>query len=168
MNKALKAVVGAAMAAGFVLAGTQAASAVPAHVDSDIGTYTKHEMINKTSKSGHGSQKLTYCVVARDNATCSVAKTTTATRSIAVDLGFSRAEVAGKLNVSASNSVSVQVSCTSPKLKKGEHWTAYPTGKTYSYKLRSTTYRDTGVVISGPTTSKTLKAFSPDGGIYCK
>lgn len=168
MNKAVKMALGAAMAVGLVLGAAQTASAEPAHTDSDIGTYTKHEVINKTSKSTYGSQRLSYCTVGRTGATCTVAKTVTATRSIAVDLGFSRAEVAGKLNVSASNSVSIAVSCTSPKLKAGERWSAYPTGKAFTYKLRSTTYRDTGVVISGPTTSKTLSAFSPDGGIHCQ
>ncbi|PZE90772.1 hypothetical protein DEJ00_08420 [Curtobacterium sp. MCLR17_039] len=159
---------GAALAVGLALTGAQTASAVPVHTDSDIGTYTQRTVINKTSKHAYNKKdRLSYCDVSRTGATCTVSKSTTATRSIAVDLGITRSEVAGKLNISASSSVAISVSCTSPKLKKGERWSAYPNGTAFSYNIRSTTYRDTGVIISGPTTSGKLHAFSPDGGIHC-
>lgn len=169
MNKAVAVVMGAALAAGLVFAGAQTASAEPAHTDSDIGTYTTHQVINKTSKHTYNTaQRLSYCDVSRTGATCTISKTASATRSIAVDLGITRSEVAGSLNISASSSVSIAVSCTSPKLNAGERWSAYPNGTAFTYNVKSTTYRDTGVIISGPTTSGKLHAFSPDGGIHCQ
>ena len=70
--------------------------------------------------------------------TCTIAKGHTATTTIEVSTGITRGEIAAGLGISASESVTVDVSCSSPVLKPGETWTAYPRGTRYDYAIMMT------------------------------
>jgi hypothetical protein len=167
MNTATMTLTAAALAVGLATTGAEVAFADQTGVRSDIGTYKVNDMLNKTSSKGHNTaQRLGYCVVGNNGATCEVTRSASVTRTIGVDLGLTRSFVASKLNISSGATVGVSVSCKSPALRKGQTWSAYPTGTHYSYKMRSRTYRDTGKLISDHT-SGTLKAFNPNGGISC-
>jgi hypothetical protein len=126
--------------------------------------YTSYEVINKKTLStdwDDKSQELGRCK--SNGGTCSIQRGETATRTIGLSLGVSRSVVAGSLNISASTAVTTTVGCTSPKLKKGQVWKAWPNGTRYSYKVKKTVNQPAG---SGKrkittTTSGTLYAFSP-------
>lgn len=99
---------------------------------------------------------------------CAISSTKSATRSISLSLSMSRASVAGALGISSAASQSLAISCTSPKLKAGQVYKAYPRGVRYQYKVTRTqrTWTQAGWV-NGPTsTSGWLYAFNPTG-IHC-
>jgi hypothetical protein len=72
------------------------------------------------------------------NGTCTIAKGRSATTTTDVSTGITRDTIAASLGISASWSVSIDVSCTSPVLKPGQTWTAFPRGTRYDYAILMT------------------------------
>lgn len=93
-----------------------------------VKTGNKKNQVNKSSV-------LASCSVGRSGTTCTITKGKTATRTVETGLGFSRKRISASLGISASKSVSINVSCTSPKLKKGQVFRAYPVGTRHYYTL---------------------------------
>ncbi|GAB6985484.1 hypothetical protein [Nocardioides pyridinolyticus] len=70
--------------------------------------------------------------------TCTISKVQSKTTTIQTSLGMSKGAVAASVGVSEGYSSSTSVSCTSPKLKKGQTYRAYVVGKTKMYKIQKT------------------------------
>lgn len=123
-----------------------------------------YEIVNKTSSSGtvHYSDRLTYCQVGTSGSSCSITSQQSATRSVSVDLGWSRSGVAAGLSISSATTVSLAVTCASPSLLAGQIFAAYPTGTTFNYRIHHY-----GTYVNS-VYSPYLTAFNPDGGIYCR
>ncbi|QTX03546.1 hypothetical protein [Agromyces archimandritae] len=89
-----------------------------------------------------------------------------ATRTIGLSFGATRAQVASSLNVSSAATQSISVSCESPALSAGQSWRAKPIGTKHTYKIRELTYVD--AIIVSDRTSASLSAFNPTpNSIYC-
>ena len=163
---------GIALVLGLLLA-TAGATSASAEEAVDDGpekaagpVVTYREVINKTSQSNYirygEANRLTHCVVVTSGQTCTISRTFDVTRSIGVSLGMTRAAVAASLSISSASSVSVGVSCTSPTMKVGQKYEAYPVGTRYTYKIKRWGTNQPA------TTSGTLSAFNPNRGIACR
>lgn len=160
----------------FVLAALLLASAPPvshgvaeAGLMPMFGTITQRKVVNQTSTSNYvdRSREIARCSVATAGLSCSINKTSSATRTIDVALGISRGSVASSLGISDSTTVAVSVTCSSGALKKGQSLVAHSMGTRYTYKINKTVARS-GVVLSSET-SGWLYAFNPSSsGISCR
>ncbi len=114
------------------------------------------------------SQTVGRCIIGTDGGTCTIQKGATIQRTIGVDLGITRSEVAAKLSISASKTLSSSVSCSSPRLKKGQAWLASPIGTRYSYLIKRTLWQGQGLP-SVPDGQVTKTAFNPySSQLYCR
>jgi len=113
------------------------------------------------------SKEIARCAAVTPGLTCTIHKTASATRTIQLDLGLSRAAVAAHLQISSAATQSVSVQCTSGKLKAGQVLVAYSVGTRYTYKIeRHMTSPPYDYVIG---TSSLLSAFDPSpAGISCR
>lgn len=107
------------------------------------------------------SQPITSCGSASKHVTCSIGRTETIQRTIQLDMGITRNQVAASLGISASHSLTTQVSCNATRLKPGQRLWAYPFGTQYQYKIQRITWL-------GTSKSNWLFAFNPRGAITCK
>lgn len=130
--------------------------------------YTR-EVINKSKVSNsyvNRSNRLGSCTVGSTGSVCTISRTESATRSIDLSLGITRGAVSASLGISAAQSVSTAVSCTSPAMNAGQTWSAYPRGDRWSYNVRKKTILGGSVV--NTETSGTLYAFNPRANdVYC-
>lgn len=134
-----------------------------------FGTVTQRKVVDQTSTSKYvdRSREIARCSVATAGLSCSINKTSSATRTIDLALGISRASVASTLGISESNTVSVSVTCSSGALKKGQSLVANSMGTRYKYKVSKMVARS-GVILSSET-SGWLYAFNPSSsGISCR
>ena len=153
-----------ALVAASILGGGVAANAAP-----PAGYIVQYSVINKSTLSTNYtnlSNELARCNAASAGITCSISKTTSASRSISLSLGITRAAVASGLGISADTSQSIGVSCTSPALQAGQSLRAYPVGTRYSYQVQKRTYIGASVTVEN---SGTLYAFNPRANSFtCK
>lgn len=131
---------------------------------------THYVMLNKKTVSKSYVDKahpLGSCKAGKSGVTCRIDITTSATRTVGLALGATRGWASGQLSISSAKTQSTAVSCTSPKLKKGQVFRAYPRGTRYSYTIQKWLVTTTGYVyVLGK--SKTLYAFNPKkNSIYC-
>lgn len=73
-----------------------------------------------------------------DGGTCTIGKVASRTTQVGTSLGMSKGSVAASIDVSLSKTSSTSVSCTSPRLKRGQIYRAYVRGISKSYKIRKT------------------------------
>lgn len=106
------------------------------------------------------AKPLGSCSVGKKGGTCTISKGKTSTASISTSLGVSKGVIAGTVGFSAGTSYTITVSCASPKLKKGETWTAWPKGDRWSYKVQTGLQYPPNTFIAKKT-SGTLYAFKP-------
>jgi hypothetical protein len=113
------------------------------------------------------SREIARCVAVTPGLKCEIHKLASATRTIQLDLGLSRAAVAARLQISSAATQSVSVKCTSGNLRAGEALVAYSVGTRYTYKIeRHMTSPPYDYVIA---TSRLLSAFDPSpAGISCR
>jgi hypothetical protein len=114
-------------------------------------------VINKQTLSTQyteSSRQIGTCLVTRTGGSCSISVSTTLSASIGVALGMSSGAIASQLGVATSAGVSV--TCSSPAMKAGQTWHAWPRGTRHSYQVRHV--QNPG---SGTTTSGALYAFVP-------
>lgn len=144
---------------------------IPASAHTGVQTW----VINKTKTATHSanlSQLMASCSVGTSGSTCTISKGKQATRTISLSLGISRSAVASSLGISSASAITVSTSCTSPVLKAGQTWKAYPVGDRWSYRIhkRTTTYTNQGVVVSTKNEySPYLAAFNPySASIHCR
>lgn len=165
MRKSIRLAIGGLT--GFALV---AGIAVPASADSAVQTW----VINKSKASSviNYSQTMATCRVGSNGSTCTISRGKSATRTITATLGMSRAGVASSLGISSASAVTVSTSCTSPKMRAGQTWSAYPVGDRWSYRIHKRTSRFSN---QGRPLSETneysgyLSAFNPySASIYCK
>jgi hypothetical protein len=144
--------------AGVLAAGLLAAAPATADTAPERPVYaTTYKVIEKTYVSNHVDTAHVLARCYSSGGTCTITSGKTATTTINVSLGWSRAGVAGGLGISSASAVTVSVGCTSPKLASGKAWTAYAVGRYFTYKIQKTTTAPTGTTI---TKSGTLHAFS--------
>ncbi|TCK63563.1 hypothetical protein EDF27_2108 [Curtobacterium sp. PhB136] len=108
---------------------------------------------------------LASCYVLSDGITCSIAESRTATSSVnltgaVTPTGESLKWITGNINASWTASRTVDVRCTSPVMRKGELFVAYPTGVDTQFRVQVDAF---GVHIDGPGT-----AFEVANGIACE
>jgi len=130
--------------------------------DSRAAAWTVYNVTNKKTVSSNytnRAQQLGSCKAARAGTTCTISVTKAATRTVGLALGASRATVTAGLNISKSSTVSMSVSCSSPTLRAGQTYRAWPRGKRYSYQVWKTASNTAGVVTVSK--SGTLYAFDP-------
>jgi hypothetical protein len=107
------------------------------------------------------------CSVGKKGGTCTISKGETATASISTSLGVSKGVIAGTVGFSASESYPITASCSSPELKKGETWTAWPKGDRWAYKVQTGQKYPPNTFVAEKT-SGTLYAFKPhSNAIVC-
>lgn len=121
-----------------------------------------YKVLNKkliSSTYTNKSKVIGRCTVQTNDSQCTISTGSSVSATINLALGASYKDVTGNLGFSASRTVTVNVSCTSPKLKKGQSWIAWSQGSRYSYQIRKTQPHRMGP--STVTTSGTLYAFNP-------
>ncbi len=106
-----------------------------------------HELVNRSKETywTNKSQKLGFCY-SENGGTCTISKGTTSTRTFQGELEIPVKRIAAIIGISQSTSVSVSVSCTSPKLKKDQRWVAWPVGSNHKYKVKRTAYYGSKVI----------------------
>lgn len=118
-----------------------------------LGTVTQRKVVSssKTSNYVDTSRQIARCTIATAGLSCSINRTASATRTVEVGLGMSRAAVASQLGFSSATSVSVGVTCSSGPMKKGQSLVAYSVGSGHKYRINKMVARS-GVVLSNETT----------------
>jgi hypothetical protein len=109
-------------------------------------------------------QELKRCHIHRAKGTCTISETREASVTVEVTAGVSRGIISGQLGFGRTKSVSVSVSCTSPVLRKGQSWVAYPLGRLYTYNI---TKQDAMGFFKKTVVKRNAKAFKPYGGFSC-
>lgn len=157
-------ILAAAAIASLLAVGT----ATPAHAETMVSRSVFNKAVISTNYHNY-SNPLPGCRILTSGGTCTISSGRSATRSISLDLGFSRSFVAGNLNISSSYTVTTSQSCTSPAMAAGTEWRAWPLGQRIRYQLRERTVRLVqGIPVSDTQrTSGFLYAFNPDGRIAC-
>ena len=82
------------------------------------------------------SKVIGQCKISRANSTCTISSGSTATGTVQAALGAAPMGLSGQVGVSGSKSVSVNVSCTSPKMPKNSSYRAWAVGTRYKYKVQ--------------------------------
>lgn len=122
------------------------------------------QYVTKSSRIVNYSNELARCVAGSPGVSCVISRTVAATNNFGVDLGVTVPFVAGKLGVSSSSTTSVSVSCASPPLAAGRHFSAYPVGTQWGYRVLRSEYHSFG---SSTTISRALTAYRADNAVYC-
>lgn len=124
-------------------------------------TWTVYSVTDKKTTSGYTdySQRLGNCKAIRSGTTCTISVSKAATRTVGLALGASRSTITAGLNISSASTVSMSVPCSSPRLRAGQTYRAWPMGNRYSYRVWKTYSNTAGVVTV--TKSTTQYAFSP-------
>lgn len=98
--------------------------------------------------------------------TCAITAGRTSTTTIDITAGITRDQVAAGLGISASQSVSLSVGCTSPTLGAKQIWMAFARGRHFEYQIIKTT------VLPGSSGSESLGFFHAfvayDNQIVCQ
>ncbi|GAA3637511.1 hypothetical protein GCM10022200_21060 [Microbacterium awajiense] len=158
MRHLTKAALGIAAGVGLVLGMTTPASALVDY---------SYRVVNASKSTYYTNfgQVVGSCKALTTGTTCTISKGKTATRTIGTSLGYTRSGVAASLNMSSASSVTISVSCTSPVLKAGQTFYAYPVGDRWSYRIKKDTiysYTNTGTIYKTTTEySNYLTAFNP-------
>jgi hypothetical protein len=160
-------VIGSGSAASASSSAQKAVTPVVAHPQGNTPTrFTTYTVIDKSYVSNYVNKSSLIARCYAVGGTCSISKGREASVSIGLSLGATRSEVAAGLSITASSSVSLTIGCTSPTLKSGESWSAYPIGRKYKYKVKAVNAGPGGPPTT--TTSGYLSAFSPySNQIYC-
>lgn len=111
--------------------------------------------INKKQIIGH-------CITVTAGGYCTISSSLSATRTVSLAFSATRCNVTSQLGISNAVSQTVSVSCTSPRLAKGQRWVAYPVGVRWQYKIHEWVH-ETGPngVDYNVGTSGWLNAFNP-------
>lgn len=134
---------GSVIVAGVLLAAAQSVGVAPASAASSYVT------IISTRPATNFNQVLGECS-SFPGSTCTIAKTTSATRTVDLALGMTRSWVTGKLSISSASTVSTTVSCSRTMSTKYSRLVGYPMGKQIFY-----------TITANGRTSGTLMAFDP-------
>lgn len=129
--------------AGVLLAAAQSVGAAPASAADSYVT------IISTRPATNFNQVLGTCS-GFPGSTCTIALTTSATRTVDLALGMTRSWVTGKLNISSSSTVLTTVSCSKTMTTRYSRLKGYPMGKQIFY-----------TITANGRTSGTLMAFEP-------
>ncbi|MFD2841110.1 hypothetical protein ACFSYH_11115 [Populibacterium corticicola] len=126
------------------------------------GTCTVSEVKRISTKTNQKGRQLGSCRVTTANSTCTVSLSTSATRTVQSDFGLSADWVSGKLGITASKTSTISTSCTSPKLKAGQTYSAWVNETVYTYRIHQYKTRH-GLKISNVLTTRQPKP----NGIIC-
>jgi hypothetical protein len=102
--------------------------------------YPKYEVMSTAKATNHvdWGQTLGSCTALSNGITCTVTKLRSSTNTVQTKFSVSKGWVTGELGYSYAGTTSMSVSCTSPKLKKNQTFSAYPKGTMYYYKIKKT------------------------------
>lgn len=112
--------------------------APPAETDAQPNSlFVWHRITDKSKTSNYvrRAQTLATCKAVTTGVTCTISKSASSTRTVQVGLGLKREDITSNLGFSSSSTVSVTVSCTSPKMSKGQVFKAFPLGDHHRYKV---------------------------------
>jgi hypothetical protein len=170
-GRAMKITVGAAVGAvaivGLVVGGGVPAAAAqggppPPHYTYSLIQRVKH--INHVRKS----QILARCAATTSGSSCSIITTKASQRTWGLALGASKGYISGVFNYSNSTTETVGINCTSPKMKKGQVYYAWPLGSYYDYKVRRTELYGPYNDVIAVKTSGIEHSFNPySSGVAC-
>ena len=169
-----------ALVSGAASASTPIQATMPAHARtpavSKVSTgegpveYWRYAVVDKVVTKAYVAKNkvLGSCSAGTTGIQCSIDKTVGVSSSIGVAFGVSASSVSEQLTGSWESEKTIQVSCTSPVLHKGQTFTAYAKGTRFTYKLVK--YPGPYGTPSVPTsTSGTLTAFEANStAIYCE
>ena len=97
--------------------------------------------------------------------TCALSVTQSVSTQIATSLGYSKSGVAANISFTLNRTVSSAATCTSPKLKSGQKYVAYRTGRQAMYKVQKKTV-DAAAGTSKTETSGWLFSWEPYKGAH--
>lgn len=100
---------------------------------------TSYKVVSKSVVSTSYTNRASVigqCKISRANSTCTISSGSSATGTVQAALGATPKGLSGQLGVSVSKSVSVNVSCTSPKMPKNSSYRAWAVGTRYKYKVQ--------------------------------
>lgn len=130
------------------------------------GTTQRKKVVNKKTVSSNyinKGEQLASCTALTSGVTCSITKARQATRTIQTTFGITRDAVASSLSISSADSVTVSIQCSSPVMKKGQTFKAWPSGKRFSYQIKQETLTMPSMQVISSKTSTTQYAFNPTG-----
>lgn len=130
---------------------------------------TTRTVVNKSreNKMSHSAKSISSCTIGTTGGSCTISKGKSSARTVQVSLGISRKDVTSALGISNAKTVTVQVSCTSPTMKKGQTWRAYAKGYKWNYKIKRVSINYLGQI--SRTTSGWKHTFNPSpSDIYCQ
>jgi hypothetical protein len=111
-----------------MLVGGDPASAVPAPPQHKV------EVSKTTENKTDFRRRVGACTIQDAGGTCTISSVSTVSTTISVGGGVSAGFIAGQIGFSTTKTSSASASCTSPKLKRNDRWSAFPigTGKYYT------------------------------------
>lgn len=161
MKKFASVLISAAFATAIAIGGiaapaSAATSTPPAHPDGG-GNVTYYSIVHTgtTYNFTDYTHEIGRCYAPAGGITCTIATTTTATRTIGTALTMTTGWVASQLGISSSSGVSTTISC-SRLMAAGQSLVAFPMGTYYQYKIAKTVAPLGGTTYSGP-----LQSFDP-------
>lgn len=133
----------AAGALGLLVAASAFAptAAAAENAPSDVYRF-EVSVVNKSVNRGvtNYGQVLATCATPSRTVACEISETKSATRTIGVSAGISRAFVAGKLGISSSRTVSLRISCERKTTNAYPYLKAYVVNDIWSYTVRTKKY----------------------------
>ncbi len=131
----------------------------------------KYVNVSKSSNFTNKARQLGICKVTSGGAgtKCSISNSYSVDTTVDLSFGLSRAAVSAGIKISATQSASGTVSCTSPPLPAGASYKAWAVGTRTTYQIQKWKIVKAGgrTITSLEGTSGTLTAFSPVVGFAC-
>jgi hypothetical protein len=115
----------------------------------------KIESLTSTSNVVNYANELGRCYAGSPGIACTISRSSAATNTYALALSATVIWLAAQFNISTATTTSVSISCQSPPLAAGRHFSAFPVGTLRGYRIRQTDYTSNGslTTLSGPLTS---------------
>lgn len=126
---------------------------------------TSYKVISKSYYANQNNPGGPVASCTNPNSTCSLAVTKSVSTQIATKLGYSKAGVAADITFTLNRTVSSAATCNSPKLKSGQKYVAYRTGRQAMYKIQKKVV-DPAAGTSKTTTSGWLFSWEPYKGAH--
>jgi hypothetical protein len=98
-----------------------------------------YKAINISYYADHNNPGGAVASCTNANSTCALTVTQSVSTQIATSLGYSKSGVAASISFTLNRTVSAAATCTSPKLKSGQKYVAYRTGRQAMYKIQKKT-----------------------------
>jgi len=121
------------------------------------------DVINRSYYADYNNPGGSVASCTAPGSTCTLSVTQSVSTSISTSLGYSKEGVAASLSFQLTRTVSSAASCTSPKLKSGQKYVAYRTGRQAMYQIRHSVRANGKTTV---TTSSWLFSWEPYTGAH--